>query len=267
MQSLNSNFLTISRQAAKVYFAPVAFALVLPLFALLFQPMFAHADNILFYAGDLDPSSNNANALPNENDAIVGGTPYGAATFQNFIVPAGHTWNVQSLFTNNLASINPDSGYWEIRSNVSEGHAGMPIASGVGTVGANTFSWTPTMRTDFGYLEYQAHVTGLNLTLTPGTYWEAVVPVATSDANRSFNSNTFNCFNNSCVGTEIDDQQFFDSPQFFGVNFTNANNEGIFQRFSSGVDGYDNVPEPSSLIMLGSGVIAMGGLLRQRLLG
>ncbi len=68
------------------------------------------------------------------------------------------------------------------------------------------------MRTDFGYLEYQAHVTGLNLTLTPGTYWEAVVPVATSDANRSFNSNTFNCFNNSCVGTEINDQQYFDSP-------------------------------------------------------
>ncbi len=265
MRKPDSNFLVIRRQAVKAHFAQIALALVLPLFALLFQPIFAHADNILFYAGDFDLSNPNANALPNENDAIVGYSPYGAATFQNFIVPGGHTWNVQSLFTNNLAKINPDSGYWEIRSGLSEGNGGMPIASGVGTKAAGTFTWTPTGRNGFGLDEYQAHITGINLMLTPDTYWEAVVPVALNDAERSFNSNTFDCFSNSCVGTEIDDQQYFDSP-FFGTSFTNANNEGTFQRFSSGVDGYDSTPEPSSLLMLGSGVAGLAGLLRQRLL-
>ncbi len=38
----------------------------------------------LFYGGDLDLNDPNQNGLSNENDAIVGGNPYGAATYQNF---------------------------------------------------------------------------------------------------------------------------------------------------------------------------------------
>ena len=44
------------------------------------------------------------NALANETDAIVGGSPYGAATFDNFTV-SGSTWHVTGLFTNNLTRV------------------------------------------------------------------------------------------------------------------------------------------------------------------
>jgi hypothetical protein len=237
-------------------------ALILPLFALLFLSTFARADYVLFYAGDFNPMDPNANALANENDAVVPGNPYGAATYQNFIVSG--TWHVHSLFTNNLSDITPNSAYWELRIGMSQGNGGTLIAAGTGTTSSGTFTWTPTARSGFGYDEYTAHVTGLDLTLSSGQYWMSVVPQAPNDYGRSFNSNTFDCFNSSCIGTQLNDQQYFNSA-FFGANFDNGNDWGVFQRFSSGVDGYDT-PEPSSLLMLGSGVAGMGGLLRRRLL-
>jgi len=235
-------------------------ALVLSLFALLFLSTVAHADFILFYGGDFEPTNQNANALANENDAIVGGNPYGAATFQNFIIPAGHTWNIQSLFTNNLSDLNPTSGYWQLREGVSEGNGGTLIASGTGA--GSAFTWDPTNRSAFGYNEYTAHIHDLSITLGSGQYWMSVVPLATDQSGRSFNTNTFTRPNG--VGTEIDNQQYFDSA-FFGSSFGNANEQGVFPIFSSGIDGYET-PEPSSLIMLGSGVLGLGGLLRRRLL-
>ena len=237
--------------------------LVIPLFTLLFLSTFAHADYILFYAGDFNPQDPNANALANENDAIVSGNPYGAATYQNFIIPAGHTWYINSMFTNNLASINPQAGYWELRTGMSEGNGGTLIASGTNALGPGSFDWTPTGRNGFGLTEYQAHVQGLGLTVGSGQYWESVVPIALNDNGRSFNSNTFNCFASSCIGTEQDDDQFFNSA-FFAANYDNANNWGVFQRFSSGIDGYDATPEPSTLVMLGSSVVGVGALLRRR---
>ncbi len=47
------------------------------------------------------------NGLGNENDAIVGGNPYGAATFQNFII-TGQTWRCRKpMATNNLSHSRP----------------------------------------------------------------------------------------------------------------------------------------------------------------
>ncbi len=208
----------------------------------------------LFYGGDLDPNDPNQNALANENDAIVGGNPYGAATYQNFTLSQGAT--ATGLFTNNLSQLTPTSGYWEIRSGVSEGNGGTLVASGTGTV-----TNTPTGRSDFGYTEYHNEVDGLNVALNGGTqYWMAVVPVCTTCAGRAFNSDTDGL---NSVGTQQSGQQYFNSA-FFGANFTNANNEGVFNTFSSGVVG-TAVPEPSSLIMLGSGLVAAAGLVRRRL--
>ncbi len=259
MNYRNSNSLTVNYQPQA---RTTRVAVIVSLFAVLFFAAFANAQcvpNCLFYGGDFEPSNPNANGLANENDALVSGTPYGAASYQNFIIPTGQLWNIQSLFTNNLSTLHPDSAYWEIRSGVSEGNGGTLIASGSGSTGAGTFSWTPTGRSD----EFMAHVTGLNLSLGPGMYWESVVPQSPNEIGRSFNSNTFTRPNG--VGTQVNDQQYFDSA-FFGANFTNADNEGVFQTLSSGIDGYAT-PEPSSLIMLGSGVLGIGGLLRRRLLG
>ena len=204
-----------------------------------------------FYGGDFDPNNPNANGLANENDAIVGGNPYGAATYQNFILQGGNM--VFGLFTNNLSQLTPTAGYWEIRSGVSEGNGGTLIASGTGAV-----TNSPTGRSGFGYTEYYNEVGGLSVSLYSGQYWFAVVPVCTTCNGRSFNSNTFGL---NKIGTSDLDKEYFNSA-FFGANFTNADNEGVFPSFSSGVVG---CPEPSSMIMLGSGLLAAAGVARRRL--
>ena len=73
---------------------------LLSLFVMLFafSATFAHAHCPVecgyaceFYSGDLNLSDPNQNGLANENDAVVGGSPYGAATFQNFNGPAAQS--------------------------------------------------------------------------------------------------------------------------------------------------------------------------------
>jgi hypothetical protein len=209
----------------------------------------------IFYSGDFDPNNPNANGLANETDAIVGGSPYGAATYQNFTLGASAT--ATGLFSNNLSGLNPSTGYWEIRTGVSEGNGGTLVASGTGAV-----TQTPTGRTGFGFIEYRDEVDGLNVNLNGGTqYWMAVVPNDPNNPNRSFNSNTFGA---NSIGTYTPDQEFWNSA-FFGANFTNADTQGVFPAFSQGVVA-GNVPEPSSLIMLGSGLVAVGGFIRRRLM-
>ena len=232
---------------------------LLSLFAMLFAmtATFAYAScpveagvQCAFYAGDLDVNDPNQNGLANENDAIVGGSPYGAATYQNFNFAGG---TVVGLATNNLSQLNPSTAYWEIRSGVSEGNGGTLIASGTGAT-----SNQATGRSDFGYTEYTDAVMFDPKTLDAGTYWFAVVPVDPNNAGRSFNSDTDGL---NSVGSQNNNQQYFNSA-FFGANFTNANNEGVFAAFSQAAYV---TPEPSSLIMLGSGLVAAAGVVRRRL--
>lgn len=227
----------------------------LSLFAMLFVATLANAQCALciFYGGDLDLSDPNQNGLANENDAIVGGNPYGAATYQNFTLSATST--ATGLFTNNLSGLNPSTGYWEIRTGVSEGNGGTLVASGTGTM-----TQTPTGRSDFGLIEYHDEVDNLSLVLSGGTqYWMAVVPNDPNNANRSFNSNTDGL---NGIGTQTSGQQFWNSA-YFGANFTNTNHEGAFSTFSSGVIGL-GVPEPSTVITFVSGLAAVAGVIRRR---
>src|SRR5262249_27128452 len=134
----------------------------------------------------------------------------------------------------------------------SEGNGGTLVASGTGAM-----TQTPTGRNGFGFIEYRDEVAARVNLRGEVEYWMAVVPNDPQNFNRSFNSNTFGV---NAVGTQTPNQQFWNSA-FFGVNFTNANNGGTFPTFSSGVIG--GCPEPSSMIMFASGVLAVGGLVRR----
>jgi hypothetical protein len=204
----------------------------------------------LFYGGDFNPSFWYSDSLSNENDAAVHGDPYGSAVYQNFVIPAGQTWNVAALFSNDIMTLNPTSAYWEIRTGLSEGNGGNLLASGAGT---------DSYHAKGAYGEYTNTVSGLNLNLGAGLYWFTVVPEAPGQQGNSSNTNTFG---QNAVGTEMSDEQYFNSP-FYGYNFTNADNLSIFPRFSSGVIGTP-VPEPSSMVMLASGLFAAAVADRRR---
>ena len=190
------------------------------------------AGNCLFYGGDFlfDPlSSTIANALANETTLLAPGTPYGAATWVPFTVPAGEKWEVTGLFTNNLASYGVlDQGtqptsvaYWSINEGVFSGSGGTIVDSGTSPATS-----TPTGRAAFGLSEYTVQVTGLKITLTAGSYWMSVVPICTNTANPYCDGVFFetdveyiNTTPANAVGTaETIDASFFDSP-FFGLSF------------------------------------------------
>ncbi len=230
-------------------------AVVLCTFGLLCFTAGAYAENPYFYGGQFDPTNQFANGVANENTATVGGDPYGAAVYQNFYAESNIT--VTGLFTNNLSNFTPTSGYWEIRSGVSEGNGGTLIASGTGAV-----TNAPTGRSFNGLDEFTNAVSGLSVDLPTNQYWFAVVPVCTTCQGEAFNTNTFGLF---MIGKSDPNQEYFNSPS--GPNFTNANNlcpHCEFPTFSSGVYAVQNVPEPGSLLLLGTAALGAIGVLKRK---
>src|SRR5205085_6663255 len=174
----------------------------------------------LWYNGDF----NGVNGLANEDNTSLGSGEF-ASVHDDFIVPAPG-WSVTGVFSDNLANTNVTGATWEIRQGVSEGNGGTLIASGM----TMTPVVTPTGRSGFGFIEYMVEVTGLNVSLPPGTYWLNVTPIGDL-TGRSFDSTTSGA---NCVGTPCgnDMNAFFNSNFGGGANFTSVASD-----FSMGIEG------------------------------
>ncbi len=126
----------------------------------------ARASGPLWYNGNSDGRDGYTNQT---------GTPDGLV-YDNFIVPAGSTWTVTSVFSNDAMSVAATTAYWEIRSGVSSGNGGTLLYSGDGadtqTATGNSYNYNGVASMD----EYTNSVNVSGVTLGPGTYWLAVVP-------------------------------------------------------------------------------------------
>jgi hypothetical protein len=202
----------------------------------------------LWYNGDW----NGVNGAANEENTLVSQ----ANTYDDFNVPAGQTWHVTGVYSVDLLTEGfvATGSLWEIRQGVSNGNAGTIIPGGTGTQ-------TPTiiLSPSGGYY---VEVTGLNLTLTAGTYFITVAP-SDSGSGRSFNTTTSGT---NCVGTPCGNNgnSWFNST-FFGVFFGPASAQvGVSPAdFSDGVIG-TAVPEPATVALITCGVGALLIALRRR---
>jgi hypothetical protein len=190
----------------------------------------------LWYNGDF----NGVNAHTNGHNTS---DPPDAVHDDFFVI--GHGWNITAIFSDDLLSTVVTGAIWEIRSGCSVGNDGTLVAAGSTT----TPTVTPTGRSGFGYSEYMVEVTGLNVSLAPGTYWLSVTPLG-NGTGHSFNTTTSGA---NCVGTPCgnDGNSWFDSVGPFNPN-----------DFSMGVIG--TVPEPETWALLTCGVGALLIAARRR---
>jgi len=195
----------------------------------------ARAGSTLWYNGDF----NGVAQLANEQ---VTPATYNSV-YDDFIVPTGQIWNINQVFSNNEMTTTVTQAYWEVRSGVSSGVAGTLLDSGTGAA-----TQTPTGRSGPLGNEYTVAVTGLNVTLSAGTYFLTVNPLD-SAPNSSFITTTSGM---NAVGMPPgnDDNSFFNST-IFSTNYEQASDfVGFPADFSMGVSGLSqSVPEPTTLLL------------------
>jgi hypothetical protein len=207
----------------------------------------AHAGTI-WYNGDF----NGANGLANE---IGGEFSPAAVVYDDFVLSSTTTINY-AWSNNQMDPTSITSADWEIRSGMSSGNGGTLLFSGTSAA-----TQTATGRSAFGRNEYTVMVSGLNITLGPGTYWLAVAPVVTDGVSGSFVSTTSGL---NSIGTPPgnDDNSFLNAPGF-GLSFVPASDEvGAPADFSMGIgNGRVTTPEPSQTVAFGVGLFGLVGLI------
>jgi len=219
------------------------------------SPLFA--GTVYWYNGDSD----NYNNLLNE-DTGASGT---ALVYDDFVVGAGGV-TVTGVFSNdvieNAISSNNDPGVvtdanWEIRSGVSGGNGGTLVASGSGAA-----TQTDTGLLSENFAVYNIDIEGLNVSLTPGTYWLAVIP----DLGGNDNGYVATTSGANAIGTpQAQDGDSFFTSNVLSFNFLTAIDliggdpgDGGNADFSMGVETAPT-PEPGTAA-LGAVAMLLAGL-------
>jgi hypothetical protein len=178
-------------------------------------------DPCLFYGGDLNPFSENAAGLSDENTLLILG---GSSTYTSFTL-SGVSASVTGIVFNVQADANfdPQTASYDVRTGVTDGQGGTSIASGT-----NSITVAATGRNFIGLNEYTVAVNlSTPLLIGPGEYWFNLTPTCTNGAEdgscyvgRIFVSNTTNRTNNVNGAAQVQGEMFLNSG-FFGFTYTN----------------------------------------------
>jgi hypothetical protein len=222
----------------------------------------ARADVTLWFNGNYD----GRDAVVNESGTGPGNLGYDGRIYDDFIVPVGQTWTIRGVFSNDALGATPATAAWEIRTGVSAGNSGTLVASGDGTD-----SLTDTgQKVSDGLITlhvYQNLVSGLSVTLGPGTYWLSVAPDLQGDASGAQSFITSTSGSGAIGQPPGNDGNSFFTSNFTGDNFTPAN---VFEGdpdhkwdYSLGVVGIV-VPEPATWRWAVAGLVTAAGAVYRR---
>lgn len=188
--------------------------------------------------------------------------PYSVANvYEDFTVPAGG-WTVGGVFGYDELNFTPGTlAEWEIRSGLSSGNGGTLVASGT-----DTATYTSTGEGGSGYVIYRIEVDGLDVSLTPGTYWLTVAPV---DCGSSCISATSYTTGTNAVGNPPgnDLDNFQNIPGLAGHDFLlDPTSAGLARDWSLGVliDTALPTPEPATLATIGIALALLAARNRKR---
>ncbi len=225
----------------------------------------ALADTTIFFNGVPNfggaTDGNGANFL----DCSTCRSAAGVEIYDDFVVPTGQLWTIDSLFGNYMLFANtpiPTSATWALVQGISQGNGGTVLASGAAAISALAIATPPGGNASDFYYKFTANITPT--ALGPGTYWMMLAPA--SSANETY-----------LIGT---DGTSGVNPVTDGTSYANGTyftyqNIGAYEHPFSGFSNYDFsygaigtttalTPEPGAGMLALAGSILVFGLRRRR---